>query len=115
MCIINEPIPVDEADGLFDSNLMKFIASKANEGNEVTILRQPGSFDLFIPLIEKEAYPPMITRAAPTLPVSDRYWVPYPVTDIPDVETDPKPFDRDRVAIADPFSESGVQFGHKDL
>lgn len=37
--------------------------------------------------------------------VSDRYGVPYPVTDTPDVETDPKPFDRDRVAIADPFRD----------
>jgi hypothetical protein len=27
------------------------------------------------------------------------------VRDIPDVETDPKPFDRDRVAIADPFRD----------
>ena len=26
-------------------------------------------------------------------------------TDIPDVETDPKLFDRDRVAIADPFRD----------
>lgn len=53
---------------------------------------------------------PMITRAVPiapiaSLPVSDRYGVPYPVRDIPDVETDPKPFDRDRVAIADPFRD----------
>ena len=37
--------------------------------------------------IEKEACMPMITRAVPitaiaTLPVSNWYWVPYPVTDI---------------------------------
>ena len=40
------------------------------------------------------------------LKVSDRYWIPYPVTDIQDVETDPELFDRDRVAaIADPFRD----------
>ncbi|GFP99732.1 30S ribosomal protein s12-b chloroplastic, partial [Phtheirospermum japonicum] len=53
---------------------------------------------------------PMITRAvsiAPiaSLPVSDRYGVPYTVRDIPDVETDPKPFDRDRLAITYPFRD----------
>ncbi|KAH7511618.1 hypothetical protein FEM48_ZijujMtG0004900 (mitochondrion) [Ziziphus jujuba var. spinosa] len=61
-----------------------------------------------LPLIEKEAYLPMITRAVPIAPIAS---LPVPFTNIPDVETDPKPFDRDRVAIADPFRDRNPVLG----